>query len=96
MNFDGNGVCNVCNTHKIKHEIIDWEKKKKELHELIESYRGRYDYDCLIPFSGGKDSTFTLYYLVKEYDIKHRFIELDKSNFIDNLRTIIRHHKSPL
>ena len=40
------------------------------LDQLIEKYRGKGDYDCLIPFSGGKDSTFQLLYLIKEYDIK--------------------------
>ena len=32
--------------------------------ELIDQYRGKHDYDCIVPFSGGKDSTFTLYELV--------------------------------
>ena len=40
------------------------------LDEVIEKYRGKYDYDCIVPFSGGKDSTYTLYYLMKEYNIK--------------------------
>ena len=40
------------------------------LDRVIEKYRGRYDYDCIVPFSGGKDSTYTLYYLMKEYKIK--------------------------
>ena len=37
-------------------------KKKRELDNLIKDYRGKYDYDCIVPFSGGKDSTWTLYY----------------------------------
>ena len=28
-----------------------------ELKKMVENYRGKYDYDCIIPFSGGKDST---------------------------------------
>ena len=35
-----------------------------ELDDLINQYKGKYRYDCLIPFSGGKDSTWTLYYLM--------------------------------
>jgi len=34
--------------------------------------------------------------VVNEYKIKHKFINLDKSNFINNLKTIIKHHKFPL
>ena len=40
------------------------------LDKVIEEYRGKYDYDCIVPFSGGKDSTFTLMYLMQEYKIK--------------------------
>ena len=69
IQYDEEGVCNICRAHKVKHKKIDWAQKKKELDMLIEEYRGKYDYDCIIPFSGGKDSTFTLYYLVKEYDL---------------------------
>ena len=36
---------------------------------LIEEYRGKYDYDCIIPLFGGKDSSFTLY-LVIEYKLE--------------------------
>ena len=59
--FDDEGVCNVCHQHDYKQTQIDWDSKKTELDELIESHRGKYHYDCLIPFSGGKDSTWTLY-----------------------------------
>lgn len=62
--FDSEGVCNICSNQDTK-ENIDWNKKKKLLDDLVEEYRGKHDYDCLIPFSGGKDSTWTLYYLVK-------------------------------
>ena len=65
---DGNG-CNMCKTSTFKTTNIDWDKEKM-LDEVIEKYRGKYDYDCIVPFSGGKDSTYTLYYLMKEYNIK--------------------------
>ena len=45
-------------------------KRKLKLDQLIEKHRGKNSYDCIIPFSGGKDSTFTLYYLIKNYGIK--------------------------
>ena len=44
---------------------------------MIEEYRGKYDYDCLIPVSGGKDSTFTTYYLVKEFNVKPLVVTFD-------------------
>lgn len=68
--FDAEGVCNICRGHEYKKDAIDWTAKKMDLDALVEQYRGRNDYDCLVPFSGGKDSTWTLYYLVKEYGLK--------------------------
>ena len=65
-----NSSCNMCQTSTFKMEGIDWGKRKLILDNVIERYRGKYDYDCIVPFSGGKDSTFTLYYLLKEYKIK--------------------------
>ena len=64
--LDSEGVCNVCRAQEVKAEI-DWQKRLQELDALVEQYRGRYRYDCLIPFSGGKDSTWTLYYLMDRY-----------------------------
>jgi len=65
-----NSSCNMCKTSQFKNTGIDWDKRKLMLNDVIEKYRGKYDYDCIVPFSGGKDSTFTLYYLLKEYKIK--------------------------
>ena len=35
-------------------------KKRKDLDVLINQYKGKYDYDCIIPYSGGKDSTWNV------------------------------------
>lgn len=69
IEFNENG-CNICNGASFKNKNIDWDKRKKELDKLIDKYKGKYSYDCIVPFSGGKDSTFTLYYLIKNYGIK--------------------------
>jgi N-acetyl sugar amidotransferase len=75
--FDSEGVCNICRGQEIKQAQLDWQSKKKELDALIQSYRSKYDYDCIVPFSGGKDSTWTLYYLVKEYQVKPLVVRFD-------------------
>jgi N-acetyl sugar amidotransferase len=77
MVFDEEGVCNVCRQHEYKHDKVDWKKKEEDLTELIDQYRGKYTYDCIIPFSGGKDSTFTVCYLVKKYDLKPLVVSFD-------------------
>ena len=52
------GICNACR-HHAKRPEIDWNARQTEFVDLVQSIRslGR-DYDCLIPVSGGKDSTW--------------------------------------
>lgn len=83
--FNEEGVCNICIQNEFKNDKIDWNSKKKELDLLIEEYRGKYDYDCIIPFSGGKDSTWALYYLMKEYKIKPLVVRFDHGFLRPNL-----------
>lgn len=94
ISFDNTGVCNICRQHFVKQERIDWRVNKASLDALIEEYRGKHDYDCIVPFSGGKDSTWTLYYLVKEYGIKPLVVRFDhgfmRPNLEDNVRKTIR------
>lgn len=68
--FDDKGVCSVCRQIEYKEEKIDWNLRKKELEELINCYKGKGLYDCIVPFSGGKDSTFQLWYVVKQLKLK--------------------------
>ncbi|WP_443629988.1 N-acetyl sugar amidotransferase [Candidatus Njordibacter sp. Uisw_056] len=77
IEFNPDGVCNVCVQHTFKSENIDWAARKITFDNLIEQYRGKYEYDCIIPFSGGKDSTFTLYYLMKEYNLKPLVVQFN-------------------
>jgi N-acetyl sugar amidotransferase len=75
--FDAQGACSVCRQIEFKQQNIDWEQRKKDLREFVEPYRGKADYDCIVPFSGGKDSTFTLLYLVKELGLKCLVVRFD-------------------
>lgn len=92
--FDKVGVCNICRQQEVKKEKIDWVQRKQDLGKLIETYRGKYDYDCIVPFSGGKDSTFTLYYLMKEYGIKPLVVRFDHGFYRpileENLKRTVR------
>ncbi|MCX6654402.1 MAG: N-acetyl sugar amidotransferase [Candidatus Bathyarchaeota archaeon] len=91
--FDHDGVCNICRQHETK-RTIDWDQRKKELDALIDENRGKYDYDCIVPFSGGKDSTWTLYYLVKECNVKPLVVRFDhgflRPNVLENTQRTMR------
>ena len=69
IEFDDNS-CNICHSNLNLKKKINWKKKEEELIELVNRYKNKYDYDCIIPFSGGKDSTFQAYYVVKKLKLK--------------------------
>jgi N-acetyl sugar amidotransferase len=77
IEFDAEGVCNICRQKEYKDSAIDWSSRKSQLVQLVEQYRGKYAYDCIVPFSGGKDSTFTLLYLMKEFKIKPLVVQFN-------------------
>lgn len=59
--LDENGVCNACRFGKIKYESIDWDRQAEAFNALVKKMRGlKRPYDCLVPVSGGKDSTWQI------------------------------------
>ncbi|HEV2145981.1 MAG TPA: N-acetyl sugar amidotransferase [Longimicrobiaceae bacterium] len=86
IEFDSAGVCNICRQKEYKDARIDWADRRRQLDALIAEYRGRHEYDCIVPFSGGKDSTYTLYYLVKEYGIKPLVVQFNHGFMRPGLR----------
>ena len=57
--LDDEGVCNACRSYEKRNEV-DWGVRQKELLEVLEKYRSRdgSNWDCIVPVSGGKDSTY--------------------------------------
>lgn len=57
--LDAQGVCTGCRLHEAKARDIDWAARRRELSELLaEARRSDRGYDCIVPVSGGKDSTW--------------------------------------
>ncbi len=53
------GVCSACVAHAKKQGRIDWGERRKNFEAVIAGAKRRsHEYDCLIPVSGGKDSTW--------------------------------------
>ena len=84
IRFDANGVCSICLNFDQKN-LIDWELKRNQLEEILSKHRGIGDYDCIIPFSGGKDSVFTLLYAVKNLHLKPLVVSFDHGFYRPNL-----------
>lgn len=62
IEYDESGICNYCNNNKLKNQA----KPVDELKAIVEPYkRNNNKPDCIVPFSGGRDSTYSLH-IVKE------------------------------
>ncbi|NDD91207.1 glucosamine 6-phosphate synthetase [bacterium] len=66
ISFDANGVCNYCQHYKPRNK----PRPKEELLKLVEPYRRREGNECILPFSGGRDSCYALHLVVKELKMK--------------------------
>ena len=66
INFDKDGVCNYCNNYSLRNV----PKDKQILFDLVEGYRKKTGNDCIVPFSGGRDSCYSLHLIVKELELK--------------------------
>jgi glutamine---fructose-6-phosphate transaminase (isomerizing) len=67
IDFDEAGVCNYCHNYRLRNK----PKPKEELFGLVEPYRRKDgSADCIVPFSGGRDSCYGLHLVVKELRMK--------------------------
>ncbi|MBK9292977.1 MAG: N-acetyl sugar amidotransferase [Oligoflexia bacterium] len=56
--IDENGVCSACRNYQTRPNI-DWNKRSKTFADVVSNAKSKSTgYDCLIPVSGGKDSTW--------------------------------------
>ena len=77
IEFDKEGVCNYC-----RHQQPVKVRGDAELSRVLDQYRNKGDkYDCVVPISGGRDSSFVLHQLVKKYKMRCIALSVD-SGFI--------------
>jgi glucosamine--fructose-6-phosphate aminotransferase (isomerizing) len=63
--FNQAGVCNYCLNYRPMPR-----KGLKRFEELVAPHRGIHKADCIVPFSGGRDSSYGVFYLRKELGLK--------------------------
>src|SRR5580765_252110 len=69
IQFDQEGVCNACRNSEEKLKI-NWEDRLKEFLAMVEPFRSKNgSWDCVVPWSGGKDSSTVAYRLKNEYGL---------------------------
>ena len=96
LQFDERGICSACNNYKLKDEV-NWVKKKEDFLLILEKYRSKNgnNYDCIIPVSGGKDSTFQTYTIKETFGLNplavnfhpHDQTEIGRKN-LENLKQL--------
>ena len=58
LTFNQDGICSACQAYESR-QLIDWVARQRELETLLSRFRSKDGYwDCVIPVSGGKDSTY--------------------------------------
>jgi N-acetyl sugar amidotransferase len=83
LSFDAQGVCSKCHEHRARYLNRDFAQLQRELQAIFDwARRQNKRYDCVVPFSGGKDSSFTLYLCRRRYGLKVLAV-----NFNNGLRT---------
>ncbi len=73
LNLDENGVCHVCRDYDAKWKGFDFKKSEERLLEIFErnkKFSKNKKYDCIVPLSGGRDSTYALYLCVVKYNLR--------------------------
>ncbi|MBN1636119.1 MAG: hypothetical protein JW920_06365 [Deltaproteobacteria bacterium] len=85
ISFDQNGVCNYCS-----HTQMPGEDEKqdylKRFESLLAEKKSNRDFDVILAYSGGKDSTYTLYLLRKHYDLKVLSLVFDNGFISDQAK----------
>ncbi len=66
LHLDDEGVCNACRSYENRKKV-DWDSRHKELLQVVEKFRNRdgSNWDCIVPVSGGKDSTYQVVRLMQ-------------------------------
>jgi len=94
IKFNEEGICNYCLNFKGQEKLAEQKEKYKAKFELLfEKHRGKGDYDCLMCYSGGKDSSYTLYILKTEYKARILAVTID-NGFVSerafwNIRNVV-------
>jgi len=89
--FDEEGICDACRSAERKHGVenaIDWDVRAREFERILETYRSKdgMNYDCIVPVSGGKDSTFQAYAMKVVHKMNPLAVTFDQFDATDTSR----------
>src|SRR5947209_2785043 len=71
--IDTSGLCAQCRAYRTFDHAAEEKARlarEADLEKALKDARGKGEYDCLVCFSGGKDSAYLLYRLKHEYGLR--------------------------
>lgn len=86
--FDDEGICDSCHSAERKHGIIDaidWDAQALKFEKLVEEAKKNKQgiYDCIVPVSGGKDSTYQVLQAKNKHGMKVLAVTFDQFDQTD-------------
>jgi 3'-phosphoadenosine 5'-phosphosulfate sulfotransferase (PAPS reductase)/FAD synthetase len=96
IDLDTNGKCRYCREADMSRAVetpATREQLRQRFGAIINRLRGRGRYDCLVPFSGGKESSYILWVLVRQYGMRPLAFNFSNgfqhTDAIRNIETIV-------
>lgn len=89
ITFNEQGVCSLCEAHD-QYKAIDWDNRSIMLGDILSNaseeavIRGN-KYDCIVGYSGGKDSAYTLWAMKKKYGMNPIAVTFDHGFKMDDI-----------
>lgn len=85
IKFDEQGVCNFCREYK-KYNVKGERALKRSI--LANKHKNS-KYDCIVPLSGGRESSYVLFYIRKKLDLNPLAVQYDNDFVSEQARTNI-------
>ena len=95
--FDDEGICDSCRSAERKHgfiKAIDWNAQALKFEKLLDEAKKNKKgiYDCIVPVSGGKDSTYQVLQAKNKHGMKVLAVTFDQFDQTDvgkqNIQTL--------
>lgn len=87
IGFDDSSLCSVCQVTPSEADLAECrEELRRDLDSLITAHQNVEPYACVVAFSGGKDSAYTLKLLVERYHLRCLAVTID-NGFLSNGNT---------
>ena len=94
IRLNDEGLCNICVEYKKTKDSAESAKLlETDFIKMLNQYKGKGEYDCLVMCSGGKDSTSALYYMKRKYKLNPLAFTFDHGfeteDALENMRNAV-------